>query len=365
MNTSPQLSVVMPVFDGEDYLEEAIQSVLDQTFQDFEFIIVNDGSKDSTSAIVRRFAEHDSRIRFEDLGHEGQAQSLNVGCRLARGQYIAIFDADDACLPNRFNCQMMFLREHPSIALLGAGVQKIRSDGKPFATVLFPTQEGEIRETLIKRSCFAHSTVVMLKQAISDVGGYRKAFFAAEDYDLWLRLAERYEVANLPSVLVKYRVHSNQLSSTQVERQVLSVLAAQIAARRRKEVGRESVVGHDQITPEFLAQNGVGRDVIEERTLGEYLSRAITLAECGAADLSLRTLEQAFAWARSARCSQPTFARIHASFAARHFRQRQMLKGFIALGKVCRGHPSEAVALLSRGWLKSWRHVAQIAKSFV
>lgn len=352
MRNPPSLSVVMTVFNGERHLSEAIDSLVRQSFDDFEIIIVNDGSTDGTGAIIQQFAVSDSRIRYVDLAHIGRVEALNTGCRLAQGKFIAIMDADDIALPDRFACQMDFLATHPSVVLLGTGVQKVSSDGRCFATVMFPTQSEEIKRSLVSQGCFAHSTVVMAREAVFAVGAYRKAFPPAEDYDLWLRLAERYAVANLPQALVKYRAHPDQVSSTNLEQHTLSVLGAQIAARSRRENGFDPTDNLERITAEFLEQNGVSREEINRFIVTAYLSTSLTIWRCGAHDLSIRMLHRALEWARSANCDRATSAPIHALLGSRYIRRGRLLKGLASLAQSYRGNPAEMKALISRSLSK-------------
>lgn len=349
MSNSLPLSIVTTVFNGASFLEECIRSVLSQTFRDFEFIIINDGSTDESAAIIHKFAEGDERIRFEDCGRVGRIEALNIACRLARGRYIGILDADDVALPNRFESQMSYLQRHADVALLGAGVQKITSDGRPFAEVLFPTGDAEINEALIDGCCFAFSTVVVLRDALCEAGWHRTPSHPAEDYDLYLRLIGRYKLANLPEVLVRYRVHPTQLSATQVQAQVFAFLGAQVMARAKAISGCEPPLAGDRFTQEFLMQNGVSSETIERRVSSGFLSQALTLWICGYKEASVATLEQALAWARSVGADRTTLARIHAALAARYFRQVRMLKGLAATWRVFYEDPHEARALIARG----------------
>jgi hypothetical protein len=349
MGALPLLSVVTTVFNGEAHLAEAIESVLDQTFPDFELILVDDGSRDQTSAIIQDFAARDARIRFVNLAHVGRVEALNTGCRMARGEYLAIQDADDVALPERFESQMNFLQQHQEVALLGAGVHKITSDGQKFATVIFPTRNEEIKENLLMQGCLAHSTTVMLRCAVVEVGGYRRAFPPAEDYDLWLRLAERYEVANLPQVLVNYRVHSQQVSRTQLVKHAIATLGAQVAARLRSR-GVDPTSSLDQITAEFLEEHGVSRVEINKQIVRAYLTLAITYWLCGERDLSRWTLEQALDWAQTANCHRTLLAQIRAALAAHHVKRGHILQGLATTLKSYFDDPAETKALLRRGW---------------
>lgn len=349
MDSAPLLSVVMTVYNGEAYLEEAIESILSQTFPEFEFIIINDGSLDRTQDIIQRYADGDPRIRFENREHIGRVEALNTCCRLANGKYVAIMDADDVALPDRFERQLDFLEVHPAVSLLGGGVQKISGEGRRFSTVMFPTEDLEIKKELMRVGCLAHSTVVMRRDAFEDVGGYRGAFPPAEDYDLWLRMAERHQLGNLPAVLVKYRVHSNQVSFTQLEAHVLTTLGAQLAARVRKERGIDPTAGVRQITREFLADFGIGKEMIDRTILNNFLALSVTLSMSGAQGASMRNLERCLEWAKAVGWSGGDLARIHAAFASGYFKQGRFLRCLTAVMNVFRGDPFAALALICRG----------------
>lgn len=349
MSDSLPLSIVTTVFNGARFLEDCIRSVLTQTFRDFEYIIVNDGSTDESATIIRRFAEADARIRFEDCTRVGRIEALNIACRMARGRYIGILDADDQAVPDRFEIQLRYLQQHPDVALLGAGVQKISCEGRPFAEVTFPARDDEISEALVDECCFAFSTIVVLRDALCEAGWHRTASHPAEDYDLYLRLLGRYKMANLAEVLVRYRVHPTQLSATQVQAQVFAFLGVQALARMKEVTGREPLIPSDRFTREFLMQHGVSAETIERRVAGGFLSQSLSLWICGYKEASLATLEQGLAWARSVPAGRTTHAKFHAALAARYFRQARILDGLAASWRVCDYDAKEAGALLARG----------------
>ena len=357
VSTQPYLSAIVTVFNGERFLREALQSLLSQTFTDFELIVVNDGSTDGTAAIIGEYDGADPRIRPVKLPHVGRAEALNTACKLARGTFIAILDADDVALPMRFERQTGFLREHKGVALLGSAVEKVNDNGRSCGIVTFPTQSEEIKARLPQEGSFAHSTVVMETDAVHRVGGYRKAFPPAEDYDLWLRLAERREIANLPDVLVRYRVHQHQVSTDQVERHTLSVLGARVAARSRRETGIDPTESLDSISFEFLEQNGLTRAYINGSIVDSFLSTSLNLWGCGATDLAIETLNRALEWSRATRCEPTTTARIHALLSSRHARARRPLKSLAALARAYRANPADAKALLSRSLGKLRPHI--------
>ena len=230
------VTVLMPVYNGAAYLEPAIESIRRQTHSDFEFLIVDDGSTDGSSQILQGFSAQDSRIHVIHGMHEGGAASRNRGLALARGTVIVCMDADDVAMPERIKRQLAYLAEHPNVAAVGSALRLINRDGDPIAPpTKYPLGSEEIREGLFSGySMLAHPTVAMRREAVIAVGGYRRAFDPAEDYDLWLRLSERYALANLPDVLVDYRWHGNNTTARRRREQALAAHIAKLAGVERR-----------------------------------------------------------------------------------------------------------------------------------
>ncbi len=210
---TPGVSVIMSVYNGERYLAEAIRSILDQTFTDFEFLIVDDGSSDRSAAIMDDFAARDSRIRVIRQENRGLIASLNRLLHEARAPLVARMDADDISLPARLDRQMIFLREHPDHGVVGTNTHDLDEEGTILeCTDLHPLDHGEIATAVEHRSPICHPSVMMRRDAILAVGGYRNPYRHCEDYDLWLRLLERTRLANLPDRLLLYRRSPAQVS---------------------------------------------------------------------------------------------------------------------------------------------------------
>lgn len=211
MNT-PKVSVLMPVYNGERFVAESIRSVLTQTYRDFELIIVNDGSTDNTPSIIRSF--RDERIRLvQHSQNQGLFEALNEGVRLARGTYIARLDSDDIAYRKRLQKQIAFLDSHPDFALVGSAVRLIDSYGHPTGVKWKNTTPPEkIPVLLLFHNAFSHSAVMMRVAALPKpaYGPHRPP---VEDYGLWVRLAEKSKVWNLPNVLLDYRVHTDSITS--------------------------------------------------------------------------------------------------------------------------------------------------------
>jgi glycosyltransferase involved in cell wall biosynthesis len=207
----PLISVVMSVFNSELYVKEAIDSILNQTFEDFEFIILDDGSTDKSVDIIQGYT--DSRIRFfqndKNLGLRG---SLNRGLQLAEGKYIARMDSDDIAVERRFEIQVKYLEQHPDVVMCGGNVHYL-IDGKIKRNKeIFPCSFQEIRIALLRYNCFFHPTVMLRTDFIRAHELYYQRTFA-DDYDLWTRMMNQSvlygkQMINLPEVFLNYRLHS-------------------------------------------------------------------------------------------------------------------------------------------------------------
>ena len=220
----PRVSVVMPVFNAGQFLESSIASVLQQTMDDLELIVVDDGSTDASAEILARFSAEDRRVRVHRQANAGVAVALRVGCSLARSPLIARLDADDLALPRRLEQQVAFMDGHPSVVLLGTCVRLLGRNG-PFRTLCRPADDESIRRALRTYNCVWHPTAMFRRDAYERVGGYRVDLPHVEDYDLWIRLGEVGQLANLPEPLVLYRVHPAQVSSSNLEHQLLNGFA--------------------------------------------------------------------------------------------------------------------------------------------
>jgi glycosyltransferase involved in cell wall biosynthesis len=247
----------MVVRNVDQFLAQAIESILDQTFSDFEFVILDFGSTDRSKSIACSYAARDKRIRLHEIRTCGLGEARNAACFLAGGQYIAIQDADDISLPNRLLWEVEFMQKHPDIALLGGAAQWVDGQAKPLWTCNFPTEHQEIRSTLETDCPFQQTSVLMRREAFLAVNGYRAAFAPSEDYDLWLRISERFRSANLKQVVVKYRIHPQQVSLSRREHQVLCAVAARVSAAFRKNGRPDPFDSVEAITPNTLADLGV------------------------------------------------------------------------------------------------------------
>lgn len=213
----PAVSVLMPCYNASRWLHEAIDSVLAQTFEDFEFILVDDGSTDETWNIIQRYRDRDQRIVAISKKNTGPSDSRNVGIAQAKGAWIAPLDADDLCEPTRLEEQANFVRNHPDVVLFGTGCVEIDAQGRSIKKHLYPPEHRELVRHLERlQRFFPHSSAFFRRELVQDAGCYNPLYRQAEDWDLWFRLAERGRIASLENCLVRIRKHSEQLSTSAV-----------------------------------------------------------------------------------------------------------------------------------------------------
>ncbi|MCZ4221807.1 glycosyltransferase [Pedobacter sp. SJ11] len=207
------MTVLLPVYNGEPYLKVAIESILVQTFKNFELLIVNDGSTDQTEKIVKSF--NDNRIVYiKKDTNQGIVASLNEGFKLAKGEFIARMDADDISLPTRLQQQYDFLKQNPEIAILGSHFQIVNAAGYGTDCYLMPLKHEALKVMLFFGSPFAHPTVMMRKdEFVKHNLWYREEFKHVEDYDLWSRALLILKGANYDEVLLNYRISNQQIAS--------------------------------------------------------------------------------------------------------------------------------------------------------
>lgn len=211
---SPTISVVMSVYNADKYLDEAIESILNQTYKDFEFIIINDGSTDKSLEIIEKYKNQDERIVIISRENRGLIASLNEGIEKATGKYIARMDADDISLAERFQEQVEFMEKNTAIGVCGTWVEVFGQNRKDTLWKL-PSTDEEMKPRLLFSVTFAHPSV-MIRKSILDNNKlyYNEDYNAIEDYKMWLDCSKFTEFANIPKVLLKYRYLDTSLSKT-------------------------------------------------------------------------------------------------------------------------------------------------------
>jgi len=249
----PRVSVVMSVFNDEVFVRDAIESILDQTYRDIEFIIVEDGSTDGTPDILKECARQDRRIRLvQNPSNWGLIRSLNKGIGLARGSYIARQDADDTSLPRRFERQVQFLDQHPEVGVLGTWMKNIEQNGEERIWKT-PISDSLIRWSLLLDPSIAHATVMIRRHILDGDRTYRPEMAHAEDYDLWSRLSEETRYANLPECHYVRLKHQQMVSVRHSEEQQEKGHALR---RRNIEKTLEADVDDDLLHSLHLARQG-------------------------------------------------------------------------------------------------------------
>ena len=279
--THPEVTVVMAVRNGSSFIAEAIGSILTQSLRDFAFVIVDDGSSDVTPRILAESASRDRRVRVVTRPPRGLVEALNEGCGLAQTTYIARMDADDVADASRLETQLRTLRGSPNLGLLGTAARLIDSDGRTLGRLVPPATDREIRELLEKENAFVHSSVMFRRDIFADVGGYRAVAAHAEDYDLWLRMADVTQLANLENELLAYRVHAHNVTGANLRQQVLTTLGVRAAAELRRAGRRDPLDDAEVVDLDLLAKLEIGRARLKTGVEDAYIARALSEHRAG------------------------------------------------------------------------------------
>jgi hypothetical protein len=212
--SQPRVSVILPVYNGREYLAEAINSVLSQSYGDFELIAINDGSTDGSGAVLEKIT--DPRLRVFHQSNQGLAATLNRGIALAQGKYIARQDQDDVCFPERFQKQIEFLDAHPEIGMVGTAAEIWVGNERTDRLLAHPTEDAAIKFGMLFNNYFVHSSMMIRRAVFDTIGVYSedKSRQPPEDYELWSRVIRSFKVANLPDVLLAYREVPSSMSRT-------------------------------------------------------------------------------------------------------------------------------------------------------
>lgn len=276
------VSVVLPVHNGEEYLHEAIASVLEQTYNNFELIIIDDCSNDETVTIVQSFK--DARIRLISSRERLRiCNALNIGLRKANGQFIARMDADDVCHPRRLERQIHFLQKHSDIGFCGSWVRRfgVNQQSQKYSRPVGPMR---VRAFAVYDNPMVHSSVMLRREVLKYVDVvYRDDFAHAEDFDLWTRLLEYTEGDNLPEILLDYRVHSQSVTLQKSE--AMDHTACRILKRELKRLGviatDDEVMCHRRWATGRLNYDEILRDInAAEKWLIRLLAANLQLLYC-------------------------------------------------------------------------------------
>jgi hypothetical protein len=288
MNSNPMVSVLMPVYNGERYVAQAVESILAQTFTNFEFIIIDDGSTDASGSILQSFADRDDRICLIRRDNKGLIKTLNEMLKLAKGEFLARMDADDISTPTRLERQIEFLTHHPDVVCVGGAYELMDSKGRTVMTATMPQDNAEIQHMiLIGRTIINHPCAMIRRAALMAIGGYDETMLTVEDLDMLLRLGEIGKLANIKEVVLRYRFHTNSVSAKNI---VFQDQMAQEACRRAWK--RRGIQGHYDAPPPWFRP---GPDPVSQQS---FLHRygwwafcsglRVTAAACGIQAIAVR-----------------------------------------------------------------------------
>jgi len=212
----PKVSIITITFNREAYILQTIDSVLAQSFKDWEMIIIDDASTDNTEKVVKKYIDGESRIKyFKNEKNLGIAKTRNRGLELATGTYIAPLDSDDIWLDvNKLQKQVDFLDINKDYCMLGGGIMRIDAESKPLKKVLYPVYDSLIRKIILQFNPFPQSTLLFRKDIAQSCGGYSDKYKICDDYDLWLKMGLKSKFTNIPQVLAGYRVHGGNITKT-------------------------------------------------------------------------------------------------------------------------------------------------------
>jgi hypothetical protein len=329
----------MAVYNAERHLDEAIASIRAQTRSALELIVVDDGSTDGTAAILERHRRADDRVKVVRFPHRGLTVSLNAGCALAGGELIARMDGDDVALPDRFERQVAFLERHPTVAAVGGAYIRISPSGEEVGRTVLPTSPAAIAETLPRANCMLHPAVTMRAAALRAAGGYRAAFLHAQDYDLWLRMGDRFELANLGEAVLKYRLHAGQVSAQHVAQQAVSHLAAQACAQARRLTGSDPVVFDEPVSRALLTGLGVSDAAVDTAITAAFSRAARLLRQAGAEAEAEELLRTGIRTTRRDAALRRALGAIYRARARRAFARREPGRAVRAVLQALRADP--------------------------
>lgn len=214
MKNKPTVSVILPVYNAGKYLAEALDSILNQTYDDFEVIAINDGSSDNSLEILNSYAKRDNRVRVISQKNHGLVYTLNHGISLANGEYIARMDGDDISLPRRFELQVKELKANKEV-VLAAGIFEVINEYSEFVRLdVTPVKDADIKRTLHLYNPLAHGSVMFRKEVFLRIGGYRDDVGPTEDFELWTRFAEAGKFICIPHGIFRWRLNPEGITHT-------------------------------------------------------------------------------------------------------------------------------------------------------
>jgi len=268
---TPAVSVIMPVFNEQEYLCKSIESILEQTFKDFEFIIVDDASSDASFKIMQKYASKDKRIvLIKNPVNQGLALSLNKALGVVRGEFVARMDADDVAAKNRLEIQLAFLNKNPEVDLAGSSMYFIDSEGNIIARSGTIASPEILNKTIYYKNISPHPTWMFRRKILRDVGEYRD-LPASQDYDFLMRLCHLgYKVSNIDTPLLYYRVHKEKISFDGSIRQIK-------ISRYLRRLYRNNLILND----EYLKKERISKIITPVKAVQRIHSLSLRLFEKG------------------------------------------------------------------------------------
>jgi hypothetical protein len=329
----PLISVAMIVCNAARFLNAAVDSILAQSCGDFELIVVDFGSTDDSLSILQQYAAKDRRVKIHKISKCSLAQARNKSCSLAQGRYLAIMDADDVSLVDRLKVEVEFMEQHPGTGLVGGGTEWINAEGRILCSNRFHAEHDEVRSMLSSTNPFCQSSILMSREAFTAVGGYRCAFAQAEDYDLWLRIADCFPCIMLDQILVQYRIHAYQISSRGRRQQSLCAIAAQIAADCRKSGRPDPFECVAEITPDLLATHGISKERQKRMLVREHLQWAKNMYRADEGSAALNLAREVFLSSDWRHADRWVVADLQLLIAQVYWKQKRLRKSVCALGR--------------------------------
>lgn len=271
------ISVVMSVYNAEKYLAEAIESILTQTYTNFEFIIINDGSTDSSLEIIQNYMKKDERIVLISRENKGLPFSLNEGIEKAKGKYIARMDADDISLPTRFEDQLSFMNNNLDIGICGTWIEVFGENTKT-KILKHSLEHNEMKTRLLFSVCFAHPTVMIRKEILDENSlKYNLNYVNAQDYELWSNISEVTKMANIPKVLLKYRVSENSITTiTDIKKSELRYkLLSDVFNKYINQLGIKNIEKENRLHFTIGLNERIAKENINLEFLNRYLKKIL------------------------------------------------------------------------------------------
>jgi glycosyltransferase involved in cell wall biosynthesis len=325
----PIISVIMVTRNMQRFLPQTVESVLGQSFREFEFIIVDYGSTDNSKKSLTKYAQSDPRIQLHEIPECPLVEARNAGCSLAQGRYIAVQDADDISLPDRFRLQVEFLESHPEYGMVGGLPQWVDLNGKEMWVAPFPTDDEGIKSALRYCFPFCHTSLLIRRDAFEMVGGYRSVVTQSHDYDLALRISDHFRCANLPQVVVNYRVHPFQVSLSKRNKQTLCKLAAQASAASRRAGKKDPLDSVREINTAALVSMGVSEAQQQAELASDYRTWIESMEFSGEHAAALKVTLEALrsGWSH---ISRSQIAEFYFTAARLYWKQNKVASSFFA-----------------------------------